>query len=132
MALDPQRDDVSAIVTRMTDGIGADVALECSGYAIHAALSSVRRGGRVVVVGSTDYPASVNPQDLVLTEKRLIGSVSHIYDEDSAHALDLLTAQAIDVKTMVSDRIPLTDVIDGGFKRLEHDARAIKILVSPS
>src|SRR6185437_135687 len=61
-ALDPSKDDVRAIVTKETGGLGADVVLEMAGHpsAIRTAFDIVRRGGRISLLGLTSKPISLN------------------------------------------------------------------------
>src|SRR5437763_1897994 len=70
----------------------ADVAVECAGSAdaIHTALQALRPGGRAVLLSIVTQPAPVAPMDLIRGEKSLIGSLSHVWDQDFREALRLL------------------------------------------
>jgi threonine dehydrogenase-like Zn-dependent dehydrogenase len=70
---------------------------------------------------------------IVATEKEIIGSLSHVYDEDFAVAVHLLGEGRVHPEALISDRIPLTDVIERGLHRLEaFAADTLKILVLPN
>ena len=81
-AIDPSREDVTELLRQMTGGIGPDLVLEASGKAIAPAIHAARNGGRIVLVGLPVKATSFNFFDLVVTEKEVIGSLSHIYDEE--------------------------------------------------
>lgn len=113
---------------------GADLTVDCSGNAaaVVSALNATRKGGRVVLVGIYPEPASVPVLDLVGSEKELIGSLSHVYDEDFATALMLLGRGTVRAEPIISDRIPLAHAVAHGLLALMNDPRShLKILVRP-
>jgi len=132
--LDPGTGDCALHLRDLTGGVGPDVVLECAGGPgtwVYAA-SLVRRGGRVVVIGLNSSPAPVNvTATIVAPEIEVIGSLAHVYDEDYRGAMRLLGAGRVDAERIVSHRVPLADVVAGGFDRLEHHkAETLKILVT--
>lgn len=116
-------------------GIGPDVAIEASGAtaAGPAAIEAARKGGRVVMVGLPVAATSINFFGLVAAEKEVVGSLSHVYDEDYATAVRLLGEGRIQVEPLISDRIPLEALLPGGLHRLEEQpADTLKIIVRPN
>ena len=112
----------------------ADVAIECAGTpeAIETAIRALRAGGRAVVLGIGTRPATVPPLDLVVGEKSIIGSLSHVWDEDFRIALGLLGRGAVRAAPLISDRIPLGAAVSGGLALLRDEpAKHVKILVQP-
>jgi (R,R)-butanediol dehydrogenase/meso-butanediol dehydrogenase/diacetyl reductase len=112
----------------------ADVAIECAGTpaAIETAIRALRTGGRAVVLGIGTRPATVPPLDLVVGEKSIIGSLSHVWDEDFRIALGLLGRGAVQAAPLISDRIPLGAAVSGGLALLRDEpAKHVKILVQP-
>ena len=112
----------------------ADLTVECSGNsaAVVNAVNATRKGGRVVLVGIYADPASVPVLDLVGSEKELIGSLSHVYDEDFATALMLLGRGAVRAEPIISDRIDLKHALADGLLALMNDPKShLKILVRP-
>src|SRR5207302_640780 len=96
------------------------------------AIAAARRGGRIVVVALPVAPATLNFLSVVSTEKEIIGSLSHVYDEDYAAAIRLLADGRVKAEPLISDRIPLGDVLSRGLHRLEKNAAdTLKILVQP-
>jgi threonine dehydrogenase-like Zn-dependent dehydrogenase len=114
--------------------IAADVVVECSGNsrAIATAVAAARKGGRVVLVGIYGHAGSFDFLDVVNAEKELIGSLSHVYDEDFAAAVGLLGRGAVRAEPLVSDRIPLRRALDDGLLALMREPEAhLKILIQP-
>jgi threonine dehydrogenase-like Zn-dependent dehydrogenase len=110
----------------------ADVAVECAGTpdAIATALLALRSGGRAVLLGIVTEPAPIAPMDLVRGEKSLIGSLSHVWDEDFREALQLLGRGAVQAAPLITDRIPLGAAVTGGLALLRDEPeRHLKILV---
>ncbi|MDO9397475.1 MAG: alcohol dehydrogenase catalytic domain-containing protein [Herbiconiux sp.] len=111
---------------------GYDVVFECSGAATALALACrlTRRGGRVVAVGLRAEPVGLDLVDLVLGEKTIVGSAAHLWDVDSAVALDLIASGALPVADLVTHRIRLADVPQTAFPLLADGASgALKVLV---
>ena len=114
--------------------VAADVAIECAGTpeAIETAIRALRAGGRAVVLGIGTRPAAVPPLDLVVGEKSIIGSLSHVWDSDFRIALGLLGRGAVRAAPLISDRIPLSAAVSGGLALLRDEpAKHVKILVQP-
>ncbi|WP_285115478.1 alcohol dehydrogenase catalytic domain-containing protein [Leifsonia sp. fls2-241-R2A-40a] len=109
----------------------ADVAVEASGSptALPLAVRLTRRGGTTVALGIAPEPVMVDRIDLVLKEKHLVGSAAHLWDDDSAVALDLIVRGRVPVADLISHRIPLDDVV-GGIRLLDSaDLGVLKVLV---
>jgi (R,R)-butanediol dehydrogenase / meso-butanediol dehydrogenase / diacetyl reductase len=120
---------------RALTGIGPDLVIDASGAgpATLGAIDAARRGGRIVVVALPLAAATLNFMTIVTTEKEIIGSLSHVYDEDFAAAIQLLADGRVKAEPLISDRIPLDDLVTRGLHRLEAQAAdTLKILVLPN
>jgi (R,R)-butanediol dehydrogenase / meso-butanediol dehydrogenase / diacetyl reductase len=109
----------------------ADVAVECAGTAsaVDTALQALRPGGRAVLLGISAQSALIAPMDLIGGEKSLIGSLSHVWDQDFREALQLLGRGAVQAAPLITDRIPLTAAVTGGLALLRDEPeRHLKIL----
>jgi threonine dehydrogenase-like Zn-dependent dehydrogenase len=72
----------------------------------------------------------ITPLDLIVAEREVIGSFSHVYDEDFRTALDLLGSGDVRAQPLISDRIPLERAVEGGLRALDRDPQGhLKILV---
>jgi (R,R)-butanediol dehydrogenase / meso-butanediol dehydrogenase / diacetyl reductase len=132
---DPTRVDVRAEILSRTRGVGVDLALECAGHheAVILTIEVARRGGRAVLIGIPKKESHYNFTNVVMTEKEIIGSLSHIYDEDYAAAIRLMGDGRIKAGPVISHRIALADIVKNGFERLAtSQADVLKIIVSPS
>jgi len=115
-ALDPGSDDVPAALRGLTDGRGADAAIDSAGApgVLAAAYAAVRRGGTVVAVGlppegsSAELPAA----DLAREEKIITGSFygSCSPQIDMPKLLDLYMDGLLPLDRLVSRAYPLEEI----------------------
>jgi (R,R)-butanediol dehydrogenase/meso-butanediol dehydrogenase/diacetyl reductase len=132
--IDPTRADVPALLRTWTRGIGPDLVLEASGGAsvLPVAIESARKAGRIVLVGLPVAATSFNFFHVVATEKAIIGSLSHVYDEDYATAIRWLGDGRILAEPLISARIPLARLLPDGLDRLEQrPTETLKVIVQP-
>ncbi|MEU7836093.1 alcohol dehydrogenase catalytic domain-containing protein [Nonomuraea sp. NPDC049129] len=103
-------------VRELTDGRGADAVVESAGpaAAVESALSLCRRGGSVVLLGVSPDPAAFPTLDVVLGEKRVVGSASHRWDTDLRAAVALLHGGQIRVDRLPTQTVPLSQAVARG------------------
>jgi 2-desacetyl-2-hydroxyethyl bacteriochlorophyllide A dehydrogenase len=125
---DQLRDKVMALY----DGIGADIAFECAGTheSFQTCLGLVKAGGQVLNLGVTEKPTTVVPAAMVLRELDIKSSLAYDY-EDVRKCLNYLATGRFKVKGLLSDIIPLDDLVEKGFNRLVVDKNLIKVVVAP-
>ena len=129
-ALDPGALDVRGEAFRRTAGIGPDVVFECSGVPalLPAAVSTVRRGGRVVVTTVGHGAAEVKTNDVVLYERTVIGSLG--YQHDLPRVVELLASGRISAEALVTSVVPLDEAVPRAFDVLVADRGSqLKVLV---
>jgi (R,R)-butanediol dehydrogenase/meso-butanediol dehydrogenase/diacetyl reductase len=134
LAVDSADPDWLDAVRDVTGGPGPGLTLECGGRlaSVATAIEVARRGGRIVLVGLPNQPGALDFAALAGAEKEVIGSLSHVYDEDFAAAIDLLGDGRVRVDALITHRLRLDTVVEQGFERLASgDRSAIKILVAP-
>ncbi len=100
-------------VRRSTGGRGVDAAFDCSGNptVLSQAIDSVRRGGKVAVLGlAAGKRCEVSPDRLVLDEIDLLG----IRSSPNAYPamVDLLASGAVDVKPLLTHLYDLDHTAD--------------------
>jgi propanol-preferring alcohol dehydrogenase len=113
-------DDAAAAIRSATGGQGVDVALELAGLTetTRAGLDALGPMGRLVVVGLNGDPVPLYPyEDLVTTEKEIIGNSDHLSSE-IPELLGMAESGDIDLTGVVTGHIPLTaeainDALDG-------------------
>lgn len=109
-----------------------DVIVEASGAAASPgmALSLLRPGGRLVIVGLQSRPSQVDLFGLAMGEIEMLGALAHVCAEDLPEALDLLTNT--DLATPSIDRvIPLEDLVADGLVPLAEGRLRGKVIVDP-
>jgi (R,R)-butanediol dehydrogenase/meso-butanediol dehydrogenase/diacetyl reductase len=110
------------------------IVYECTGVAsgVEAAVGTVERGGRVVVVGLHKAPVPVNLTTVALQEKELIGTLAHVFDADFGLAVDLLEDETDLWAQVAPTVIPLDDLVEIGLRpMIEGGAAPIKALLDP-
>jgi (R,R)-butanediol dehydrogenase / meso-butanediol dehydrogenase / diacetyl reductase len=130
--LDPSSVDVPGAVRELTGGIGADTAAECSGSepGLNAALGAVRSHGTVTQVGLHVRPASIDPMALANRDLTLTGTWCYPV-HDFPRVIALVAAGRYPVEEVLTEVIPLDDIVPRGFDRLLDPAGdAQKLLVS--
>jgi threonine dehydrogenase-like Zn-dependent dehydrogenase len=116
-AVNVEQDDVRKLVRDVTDGIGADIVIDVTAYAVDAvtqAIDLARRGGRVVLAG-TKGPKPVPDfySDRVVTkEVTLIGALGVDWPAYDA-AVRLIESGKYDLAAMHTHSLPLTDAEHG-------------------
>lgn len=132
--VDPSAPSFLDEVRALHDGRGPDLVVEAAGtpHACAQAVSASRRGGRVVFLGLPSVTGQLDYFELVSTERELIGSLSHVWDEDLAEAVSMLGEGLLRADEVVAARIPLEATVDLGFESMgSSDLQGVKILVSP-
>ncbi len=116
----------------LTDGLGADVAIECGGRpeAIRDSIAATRKGGTVVLLAVIGVPIPVNTWPIVEGERTIIGSVQHHFDDDLPAAVQLIASGQVAVLPLISRRISLERVVAEGFAAPAPAGADIKVLVS--
>lgn len=127
-------EDLAKRIRRLTDGRGADHAVECVGRAdtIRAAWSATRRGGQTTVVGlgPASDQVTFNAMEVAYFARTLRGCMygSSDPDVDIPALVEHYRAGRLDLDALVSERIGLSDV-GGAFERMRagHGARRLVV-----
>jgi L-iditol 2-dehydrogenase len=123
--------NVAAAVREITQGRGADVALECVGTTatVQSAIESTRKGGTVTLVGNVAPKVELPLQSVVTRQIRLQGSCASSGEIPACIAL--LDSGAIRVEPMLSAFVPL-DEGPQWFERLyHHEPNLMKVVLHP-
>jgi len=124
----------SSIIPRiheLTDGRGAEVAIECVGATVPVklALDSVRKGGAVTLVGNVAPTVELGLQSTVTRQIRLQGSCASSGEYPACIAM--MARGAIQVEPLITATAALEDGI-GWFERLyAREAGLLKIVLEP-
>ena len=129
-------------VADLTEGHGADVAIECTGVQIGmtAAVEAVRKRGRVVVAGFHTSPFEISGEALFAKELDIVGvrstggpSLSYEYtrwnsESNFASAVVLLERGTVGHDGLFSDLLPATS-IDKAYSRLSQVPGPMQIVL---
>ncbi|MFQ5987103.1 MAG: alcohol dehydrogenase catalytic domain-containing protein [Thermoplasmata archaeon] len=112
-------EDPAKEVRRLSGG-GVDAALEAIGNpsTIRQAFDTLKRGGRLVVVGYTDKEVAFSGAKLMFREMEVMGSLGCGL-QDFPKVLDLAARGRLKVREMVSHRLSLEEIGEG-FRLLEE------------
>mgnify|MGYP002395490805 CR=1 FL=1 len=124
-----QEDPVQAILD-ITDGFGADAVVECSGAApaANSAVQMVRKRGRYTQMGLYGKPISFDLEKVALKELQVTGSFAQKWSAWK-RALSLTGKNMIDLKSLITDKLPL-DRWEQAFSKL-NEKKGIKIILDP-
>jgi 2-desacetyl-2-hydroxyethyl bacteriochlorophyllide A dehydrogenase len=128
VVVNPAASDVADAIHELTDGRGADVAVDSVGGLLAAAVGSVRKRGRVFLFGLNERAeVMIRPADLVYKEI----SVSGVYIARGTFplAVSLLTENALAFERLVTHRLKL-EQFDEAIELL-RTGEAVKALVVP-
>jgi L-iditol 2-dehydrogenase len=130
--IDSMRSDAIAAVLELTNGRGAELAVEVVGNsaALSTAVHSVARGGRVVLVGNISPEVQLPLQIVVARELALMGSCASA--GEYPRAIELVASGAIRVAPLISALAPL---VEGPhwFERLyAREPGLMKVVLQPT
>lgn len=110
--VDPRTEDVHAVCLALTEGRGADRAIVAAVGAgpVRDAIRATRPGATILLFAQTHRgdEVAVDVGDLCIDEKRVVGSYSASVDL-ADEAAEVVFTRAIDLRTLVTHRLPLSD-----------------------
>ena len=121
-----------ADMTKKTQG-GFDFVIECCGNAaaVSTALTVVKPGGKVILVGVSLEPVTIPTMLAVMREIDVQGAIAYTKTEFQT-CIDLMADKQIDVLKFVDDVVDLENV-QSSYERLTSGTdSAVKILVDPN
>ncbi len=129
--LNPRNCDVSAEVSRMTDGHGADLAIECVGATdpVRTAIDCVRKGGAVTLVGNVAPRIDLPLQPVVTRQIRLQGSCAS--NGEYPAVIALMSRGAIRVDSLISAVAPLGEGPAWFDKLYRREGNLFKVILAP-
>jgi 2-desacetyl-2-hydroxyethyl bacteriochlorophyllide A dehydrogenase len=108
--INPFAENVTEIVTEMTDGLGADVVIEAAGRIDTAkqTLQLVGRGGTVLFFGVVppEYSMEIAPNELFSKELTLLGSSINPY----SHYKAIQKLAALNLEPLITHHYPLRQI----------------------
>jgi 6-hydroxycyclohex-1-ene-1-carbonyl-CoA dehydrogenase len=102
------------LVKELKQAGGVSVAFECIGNpaVIREAHESIRRGGRLCIVGYSERPAELAVAKVMFNEQEIVGSLG-CPPEEFPKVLALIQQGKIQVQPLVTGRFPLAKINEG-------------------
>lgn len=124
--------DVPAEVRKLTNGRGADIALEVVGATptIKTAIDCVRKGGSVTLVGNLAPNVDMPLQSIVTRELSVFGTCASSGEYPAC--IDLLQRKAIRVEPLITATVPLEQGPDWFARLYQGEPGAMKVILNPT
>jgi L-iditol 2-dehydrogenase len=123
--------DVPAEVARLTNGRGADVAMEVVGIgaAVQTAIACVRKGGSVGLVGNLAPRIDFPLQAVVTRQITLYGTCCSCFEYPAC--LDMITRGTINVDALISEVAPLSEGAAWFDRLYAREPGLMKVVLTP-
>jgi alcohol dehydrogenase len=133
VAIDARKEDVGERVRELTDGEGADVAIEAVGLpqAFSQAIESVRRFGTVSVVGAFSEPAELPLQNYCAKGNGVRLSIGLGHIGRTSKLLGLVESGRVDLEPFVTHVFLLNEAMEAYELFENHQDDCIKVLLKP-
>ncbi|WP_461612561.1 2,3-butanediol dehydrogenase [Clostridium sp. Marseille-QA1073] len=133
VVLDPNEVDIAEEVKKLTNEIGVDAAFETTGAKIgfDVGLNSLKCEGTLVVTSIWEEDVSFNPNTLVFSEKKIVGTLA--YRHEFPATIAQMNDGRIKAEGYITKKIALDDIVEEGFGALTgpEKKKHVKILVTP-
>jgi 2-desacetyl-2-hydroxyethyl bacteriochlorophyllide A dehydrogenase len=121
-------------IIRLTNGVGVDAIIETTASAdgFNNAMSAIRKGGSLVLVGGYHKALEVNLSRIVGSELRVTGSSCYGYSgtkRDFEWSMDLILSDRIPVKKLITHKFPLSNIKEAFETSADKNSGSIKVLV---
>lgn len=132
MTINVSEEDPVARVKELTNGRGADVALEVVGATptIKSAIDCTRKGGSITIVGNLAPTIELPLQSVVTRELNIFGTCASSGEYPAC--VDLLATGMIKVEDLITAKAPLEDGHDWFSRLYDGEPNAMKVVLCPS
>jgi alcohol dehydrogenase len=126
-----EKDQVLEQIKAATNGLGADVAIEAVGNpnAFAQAIKSVRRGGKISVVGLFPNAVPLPIQELVYYGIQISMGLGNLSRMDKL--MGLIETGRVDLRPLATHRFALEDALEAYDLFENHKDQCIKVLLTP-
>jgi len=131
MGLGPGKDDIIALIGKMTANRGADLVIDAVGInaSLETALSSLRKGGALTLIGNLSPQVELPLQSVVTGEITLRGSCASRGEYPAA--LDMIARGAINVDALISAEAPLSEGAQWFQRLYQKEKDLLKVILVP-
>jgi len=130
-ALNPDQEGVIERIKELTGKRGADVVIEAVGLSetVNTAIDSVRRGGRLVLVGNLSPKIEFPLQKIVTGEISVSGSCA--INGEYSEVLDLISDGKVKIDELISAVAPLSEGADWFNRLFKKESGLNKVILIP-
>lgn len=131
ITINSKTDDPVTKVMELTNGSGADVVFEAVGLeaTVQQGLRMLGIGGKLTIIGMLSKNMNLDVLSIVTRELQIRGSYAYAQD-DFRRALNYLCNRKIDVKSLITNIMPLEKVKDGFEMLSEKRGNVLKIILT--
>ena len=131
VCLNPKTDDVNAKIMELTNGKGVDAAYEMIGLepTVNQCIANTKLNGHIVLVGNVTRNIQMPLQAIVTRQLSIFGSCASAGEYDKC--LELLGSGSVDVDSMISKCVPLSEGDDWVRKVYNREDGLDKIVLIP-
>ena len=129
VVVNPMKHSLKETVMENTDGIGADIVVDCVGSLLADCIEIVRPGGQILLFGmNRNATSSIHQIDI--TTKSLTVYGSYIGDYTLQTVADILDNNVIDLSALVTHEYKLEEFEDAIEKMRTQEA--VKVIIYPN
>lgn len=127
------KENANEVIAQLTDGIGVDIAWETAGNAnaLHSALKSLRRGGKLAIIGLPPLEEiPFNVHTITGGEVDIIGIFR--YANTYPKGIGFLASGKYDVKNLITHKYLLEETQEALEQAMTNKSGSIKVMVYPN
>lgn len=130
LAVNPSDIDITEFLETKTE-IGADKVFECIGNpeTFKESTEIVKRGGEIYIIGIPGESVEFFPA--VWIQKEIGIKTIYGYTHEFDTALNILSKDEFSTDPIISDVVPLDNIVEDGFESKKKSSEKIKVLVKP-
>jgi threonine dehydrogenase-like Zn-dependent dehydrogenase len=132
--VNPATQDLKEVVDELTDGRGADAAVEAVGNAdlVNAAINVVRPGGRVAVIGVIlEDPVAVPIMSGIMAKNLTFRAGIVSPQKYIPRLLPMIEQGRLDPSEIITHRLPLDRAVEGYQVFANHEEDVLKVVLNP-
>lgn len=133
VVLDPNEVNVAEEVKKLTGGVGVDVSFETTGAKIgfDTGIEAIKYDGTMVITSIWEKDVSFNPNSLVFSEKKIIGTLA--YRHEFPATIAQMNDGRVKAEGYITKKVFLDDIVKEGFGTLTgpDKKKHVKIIVTP-
>ncbi|NMM63559.1 2,3-butanediol dehydrogenase [Clostridium sp. P21] len=133
VVLDPNEVNIAEEVRKLTDGVGVDAAFETTGAKVgfDIGLDSIKFEGTLVITSIWEGDISFNPNVLVFSEKKVVGTLA--YRHEFPATIAQMSDGRVKAEGYITKKVLLDDIVEEGFGALTgpEKKKHVKIIITP-